>query len=209
MTFLDRLLSEADSALRTVAAHPHPRSPRPDASHEDDSELNDRERALSAALMRVNHSGEIAAQALYRGQALVARDPGLRRELLESAEEEYDHLAWCQSRTEELGDRTSLLAPFWYAGSFAIGMTAGLTGDKYSLGFLDETEKQVAEHLESHLERLPAGDDRSRRIVTQMREDEIRHGHKARELGGKPLPEPVRGVMRAVSKVMTGVSFRI
>jgi len=207
MTFLDRLLSEADNALRTVTARPRARQPRPDQGAE--TALNEHERALSAALMRVNHSGEIAAQALYRGQALVARNSELRRELLESAEEEHDHLAWCQSRTEELGDRTSLLTPFWYAGSFAIGMTAGLTGDKTSLGFLDETEKQVAEHLDGHLARLPAGDEASRRIIEQMRDDEIRHGRKARELGGKPLPEAARSAMRALSKVMTAVSFRV
>lgn len=195
--------------MRTVAARPHAREPRPDSGAEQGGELDGEARRLSAALMRVNHSGEVAAQALYRGQALVAGDPELRRELLLSASEEHDHLAWCRSRTEELGGRTSLLAPVWYAGSFAIGLAAGLTGDKYSLGFLDETEKQVAEHLDSHLARLPEDDTASRRIVEQMRDDEIRHGRKARELGGQALPKPIREGMRALSKVMTGVSFRL
>jgi len=167
------------------------------------------EARLGAALMRVNHSGEIAAQALYRGQAFVARESALREELLQAADDEADHLAWCRQRAEELGGRTSLLAPVWYAGSFVIGMAAGLSGDRYSLGFLDETEKQVAEHLNGHLSRLPASDSKSRRILEQMREDELRHGHRARELGGKPLPRPVPAAMRAVSRVMTGLSFRL
>ncbi len=206
-SLFDRLLSEADSALRTVAARPHARAARPDA--DDGSELDDAASRLSAALMRVNHSGEIAAQALYRGQALVARDDNLRRELLAAADEEHDHLAWCSERTAELGGRTSLLAPFWYAGSFTIGMTAGLAGDGFSLGFLDETEQQVSRHLDSHLERLPAADTRSRMIVARMREDELRHSDRARELGGKPLPAAVKQGMRMLSKVMTGVSFRV
>lgn len=207
MTFLDRLLSEADHALRTVEARPRARQPRPDEDVSGDPDTG--EAALSAGLMRVNHSGEVAAQALYRGQALVATDAELRDELLAAADEEHDHLAWCRDRAEELGGRTSLLAPFWYAGSFAIGMAAGLAGDRFSLGFLDETEKQVAEHLDGHLERLPAGDDRSRSILTRMREDELRHAHRARELGGEELPETAKKAMRALSKVMTGVSFRI
>ncbi|MBT8422232.1 MAG: 2-polyprenyl-3-methyl-6-methoxy-1,4-benzoquinone monooxygenase [Gammaproteobacteria bacterium] len=211
MSFVDRILCEADNALRTVAARPRARKPRPDRSNEhgDATPLSEQEQALSAALMRVNHAGEIAAQALYRGQAFVTRDDHLRQQLLDSAAEENDHLAWCHSRTEELGERTSLLAPVWYAGSFAIGAAAGLAGDRYSLGFLDETEQQVAEHLNRHLDRLPTDDSVSREIVSQMRDDEIRHGRKARELGGTALPAPVRAGMRALSKVMTGVSFRL
>jgi len=207
MTFLDRFLTEADTALRTIAAQPHARESRPGAGA--DSTLSVAESRLSASLMRVNHSGEIAAQALYRGQALMAGDADLRNELLSSADEEHDHLAWCQSRTEELGGHTSKLTPLWYAGSFALGMAAGLSGDKRSLGFLDETEKQVAEHLDDHLTRLPVNDAASRKIIEQMREDELRHGRKARELGGEPLPKPVTNVMRMMSKVMTSLSFRI
>lgn len=206
MTFLDRLLAEADNALRTVAASPATAN-RPDAGL--DSAPEPAEEELGAALMRVNHSGEVAAQALYRGQALVARNPQLRAELLRAAEEETEHLAWCDARTRELGGRTSLLAPAWYAGSFAIGMLAGLAGDGYSLGFLDETEKQVVRHLDGHLERLPASDANSRRILERMREDELRHSHRARELGGKPLPEAVRNAMRMASGVMTSLSFRL
>ncbi len=209
MTFLDRLLSEADHALRTVEARPHARQPRPDAALEDSGDPAAAAAGLSARLMRVNHSGEIAAQALYRGQAMLANDPDLRRELLQAAAEEHDHLAWCQDRAEELGGRTSLLAPLWYAGSFAIGMAAGVAGDGYSLGFLDETEKQVAAHLDSHLERLPPQDERSRRILQRMRADELKHAHRARELGGRELPGPAKKAMRALSKVMTSVSFRI
>jgi len=207
MDFLDRLLNEADKALRTVEAKPRARQQRPDA--DDDGELDADASQLSARLMRVNHSGEIAAQALYRGQALVARDAALRRELLQAADDEHDHLAWCQDRAEELGGRTSVLAPLWYAGSFAIGVTAGLAGDRYSLGFLDETEQQVAEHLDGHLQRLPQADATSRHILTRMRADELQHAHRARELGGKTLPTPVKKGMRLLSKVMTTVSFRL
>ena len=210
MTFMDRLLSEADHALRTVEARPHARQQRPDMDTTGPRDSVSAEAAeLSASLMRVNHSGEVAAQALYRGQALVASDPALRSELLQAADEEHDHLAWCQDRAEELGGRTSLLAPFWYAGSFAIGMAAGVAGDRYSLGFLDETEKQVAEHLDGHLQRLPAEDERSRRILQRMRSDELKHARRARELGGQELPATAKKAMRALSKVMTSVSFRI
>ena len=159
--------------------------------------------------MRVNHSGEIAAQALYRGQALVSRDPALRAELLQAAEEEHDHLAWCQQRVEELGGRISLLAPVWYAGSFAIGIAAGLAGDKTSLGFLAETERQVAEHLDGHLQQLAENDKTSRAILEQMRDDEIRHGDSAVERGGAELPPLMKRAMQTVSRVMTSVSFRL
>jgi ubiquinone biosynthesis monooxygenase Coq7 len=179
-----------------------------DASKEPDN-LSDQERKLGAQLMRVNHSGEIAAQALYRGQALVAQNPVLRAELLDAADEEHDHLAWCQQRTTELGSHISLLTPVWYAGSFAIGMAAGLTGDKVSLGFLAETERQVTEHLDGHLDRLPERDNQSRAIIEQMRSDEIKHGNHATELGGANLPGPIKKAMRAASKVMTTLSFRV
>jgi ubiquinone biosynthesis monooxygenase Coq7 len=203
----DRLLTELSTAMRVVAATP--RAARAIPVAEKSAQLDDKQRKLGASLMRVNHSGEIAAQALYRGQALVARDPELRAELLEAAEEEHDHLAWCQQRTTELGSRVSLLAPVWYAGSFAIGMAAGLTGDKVSLGFLAETERQVTEHLDGHLQQLPAEDGQSRAIIEQMRSDEIQHGENARVLGGANLPGPVKKAMRAASKVMTTLSYRV
>ena len=205
--FGDRLITELDKALRVVAARPRAQRPAPEAGEQ--AELSAREAQLSAGLMRVNHTGEIAAQALYRGQALVSRDPALRSHLLRAADDEHDHLAWCQARTEQLGSRVSLLAPFWYAGSFAIGVAAGLSGDRTSLGFLAETEKQVTRHLEGHLERLPAQDLASRAIVEQMRTDEIEHGEKALERGGTELPAPVKQAMRAASKVMTTLSFRV
>ncbi|MGI9292274.1 MAG: 2-polyprenyl-3-methyl-6-methoxy-1,4-benzoquinone monooxygenase [Gammaproteobacteria bacterium] len=203
----DRLVAEADHALRVVAARP--RASRPAPIGESEGELPRTEQQLGARLMRVNHSGEIAAQALYRGQAFVARDKQLRADLLEAAEEEHDHLAWCEDRTRELGSRVSLLAPAWYAGSFAIGALAGLAGDKISLGFLAETEKQVTEHLESHLKRLPASDKASRAIIEQMREDEIKHGQNATDRGGQALPKPIKTAMWAASKVMTTMSFRL
>ena len=159
--------------------------------------------------MRVNHAGETAAQALYRGQALVARDPALREDLLRAADEEHDHLAWCQQRATELGGGVSKLAPLWYTGSLAIGVLAGLAGDKTSLGFLAETEDQVSEHLAGHLERLPEKDNDSRAILEKMREDEIRHGQGALEQGGGELPRPVRELMRLTAKFMTTVSYRV
>jgi ubiquinone biosynthesis monooxygenase Coq7 len=166
-------------------------------------------RRHAAGLMRVNHAGEIAAQALYHGQALTARNDKLRASLLAAARDETDHLAWCEQRVRELDSRTSLLAPAWYAGSFAIGALAGLAGDRASLGFVAETEKQVIEHLESHLHELPEGDERSRRIVAQMQADEARHGSEARAAGGIDLPRPVRELMRRIARVMTRTAYRI
>jgi ubiquinone biosynthesis monooxygenase Coq7 len=159
--------------------------------------------------MRVNHAGEIAAQALYHGQALTARNPRVRASLLEAAQDETDHLAWCEQRVRELDSRTSLLAPVWYAGSFAIGALAGLAGDRTSLGFVAETEMQVIEHLESHLHELPDGDDRSRRIVEQMQTDEARHGSDARAAGGVDLPRPIRALMRRTARIMTRTAYRL
>lgn len=204
----DRCLTELDNALRTLMARPRSARELP-ATAAPDSQLSDAQRKLASRLMRVNHSGEIAAQALYRGQAFVARDEQLRASLLQAANEEYDHLAWCRQRTEKLGGSTSKLAPFWYAGSFLIGMTAGLAGDRNSLGFLAETEKQVAEHLDSHLQKLPAVDNESRSILQQMRSDEVRHGDDAIARGAGPLPQPVRIVMRMAASVMTGISYRV
>jgi 3-demethoxyubiquinol 3-hydroxylase len=165
--------------------------------------LSEPERQLSAELMRVNHAGEIAAQGLYHGQALVARNPEVRNLLEQAAREETDHLAWCEERLLELKDRPSRLDPLWYAGSFAIGVLAGLASDRTSLGFVTETERQVERHLDTHLERLPAGDDRSRQILKQMRADEQAHGELAQRAGGETLPTGVQKLMQATARVMT------
>lgn len=198
----DQLLAELGHALRVCAGEPAPSADNP-AGDAEDQVGSGSDRELSAGLMRVNHSGEVSAQALYRGQALVARDDGLRRDLLNAAEEEGRHLKWCEERITELNGRRSLLTPLWYAGSFGIGALAGLMGDRSSLGFLAETEAQVESHLDGHLEELPADDVRSRRILERMRADEIRHGRNAEEAGGEPLPEAARSAMRLVSRVMT------
>jgi len=208
-TFIDRCLSELDSALRTVAAKPRASRPRPDIDAGGTATAETESGGVSARLMRVNHAGEVAAQALYRGQALVARDPALRAKLLRAAGEELDHLAWCHSRLAELGERRSWLTPLWFGGSFAIGAVAGLAGDRTSLGFLAETERQVEEHIEQHLDELPADDHRSRKILLQMQADEEAHGRSAVEMGGQPLPQPVVAAMRLVSRVMTTTARRI
>jgi ubiquinone biosynthesis monooxygenase Coq7 len=207
-SFVDRCLTEVDNALRAVMAEPKAARPAPVAA-DNSATLTDREQDLARRLMRVNHAGETAAQALYRGQALVTKDKELRQELLTAAAEEHDHLAWCQQRAEQLGGGVSRLAPLWYSGSFAIGVAAGLAGDKASLGFLAETEKQVTAHLEGHLERLPKNDQTSRAILEQMRADEIQHSEGAMQRGGIDLPDPVKKIMAATSKVMTGVSYRV
>lgn len=206
--FIDRCIAELDAALRSVSAPPTATATGPpDPAGSGDAALSDAERDLAARLMRVNHAGEVAAQALYRGQALVARDDALRAQLLAAAGEEHDHLAWCDARTRELGGHVSRLSPLWYAGSAAIGAAAGLAGDRVSLGFLAETERQVTEHLDGHLRRLPAQDRRSREIVARMREDEMRHGRDAVERGGVGLPPPVRLGMRLAAGVMTTVAW--
>jgi ubiquinone biosynthesis monooxygenase Coq7 len=171
--------------------------------------LSETERRESAALMRVNHAGEIAAQALYHGQAFVSRSAATRDILLKAAREETDHLAWCETRLKELGSRPSLLNPLWYCGSFAIGVLAAATGDRTSLGFVVETERQVEGHLDEHLTRLPAADRRSRAILSAMRSDEITHGATARAAGASELPAPVRGLMRRVARVMTTAAYWI
>jgi ubiquinone biosynthesis monooxygenase Coq7 len=208
LTLIDGLIREFDRALRTVAAANVAARPNPAATCPDSVTLPEARRH-AAGLMRVNHAGEIAAQALYHGQALTARNPKVRAALLEAARDETDHLAWCEQRVRELGSRTSLLAPVWYAGSFAIGALAGLAGDRTSLGFVAETEKQVIEHLESHLHELPPDDERSRRIVAQMQADEARHGADARDAGGRDLPGPVRNLMRRTARVMTRAAYRV
>jgi ubiquinone biosynthesis monooxygenase Coq7 len=202
---VDQLLIAADEALRTLSgSQPAARvSPATDESRP----LSDDDRRLSAALMRVNHTGEICAQALYSGQALVARDEEVRAVLKSAGNEERDHLAWCRSRLDELRSRPSLLDPFWYAGSFAMGVASGLAGDRWSLGFLAETETQVERHLESHLERLPNADEASRVVLEQMREDESRHGAAGRAMGAAQLPLPVRLAMKAAARVMTRTAY--
>jgi ubiquinone biosynthesis monooxygenase Coq7 len=167
------------------------------------------ERRDAAGLMRVNHTGEVCAQALYAAQALVARDAATRGAFAQAAREEEEHLAWTQARLAELGSRTSLLNPLWYAGSFAIGVAAGIAGDRVNLGFVVETERQVEEHLTGHLSRLPAADARSRAIVAQMRDDEARHGQMAEAAGAAELPRPVRGLMRVAAGVMKTLAYRV
>lgn len=201
---VDQLLIAADEALRTLAGVATAARPLPGREEAGGSQPRH-----SAGLMRVNHSGEICAQALYSGQALFARDERVRAALRTAASEERDHLSWCRRRLQELDSRPSVLDPFWYAGSFALGIVSGLAGDRWSMGFLAETEAQVERHLEGHLERLPAEDRRSRAVVKQMREDESRHGAMGRSLGATELPSPVRAAMRIGSKVMTGTAYYV
>jgi ubiquinone biosynthesis monooxygenase Coq7 len=206
----DRLLASADQALRTLAGAVHATRPNPAAAiRADATALSEAERREAGALMRVNHVGEVCAQALYQAQALTARTPGLRQQMRLAAREEIDHLAWTQQRLDELGDRPSLLNPLWYAGAFGIGLLAGRLGDATNLGFVIETERQVEQHLAGHLERLPAGDGRSRAIVEAMKADEARHAEDARAAGGAELPLPVSWLMRGAAKVMTTVAHRV
>jgi ubiquinone biosynthesis monooxygenase Coq7 len=209
MSPIDRLIIEFDTALRSVVGGANAGRPTPNSQSTTTHALAAAERKHAAGLMRVNHVGEVCAQALYQSQKLVARDPQIREMLEHSAQEEMDHLAWCETRLKELDSHTSYLNPFWYAGSFAIGLLAGLAGDKWSLGFVAETEKQVEAHLENHLEKLPIEDQRSRAIVDQMRIDEIEHGQAALHAGGVTLPEPIQKIMQTVSKVMTTTAYKI
>jgi len=204
----DALIVSFDRALRTLAGQPTASRPAPGANLVD-IELTDDERRHAAGLMRVNHTGEVCAQALYAAQALVARDPDVRHAFAQAAREEEEHLAWTQQRLAELRDRRSLLNPLWYAGSFAIGVAAGVAGDRVNLGFVVETERQVEEHLTGHMDRLPPGDARSRAIVEKMRDDEARHGAMAQEAGAASLPGPVKGLMRLAAAVMKTVAYRI
>lgn len=199
----DQVLASVDRALRAMFAPARGARPVPGPPP---APLPEAQRSETAGLMRVNHAGEMAAQGLYHGQALLARSPQLRAQLENAAREEADHLAWCEARLQELSDRPSLLSPLWYAGSFAIGAVAGLASDRASLGFVAETERQVEAHLDSHLARLPDTDPRSRAILTQMRADEVAHGAQARAAGGIDLPAPVRGAMRLTARLMTGTA---
>ena len=205
-SLLDRVLGQFDQALRTVASDAKAQRANP-ATATASPELTSAERSRAAGLMRVNHAGEVAAQALYYGQALTASSPTTRAALLKSAQEEGDHLAWCAQRLAELGSHTSFINPVWYAGSFTIGAVAGLAGDRLSLGFVVETERQVEQHLSSHLEHLPAADERSRAIVAQMQVDERTHGRQALAAGGVQLPGAIRQLMRATARIMTSTSY--
>lgn len=204
----DRLIEGLDLALRAVAGVHRAQRPSP-AEGRDEGALDDAQRAHSAALMRVNHVGEVCAQALYQGQALTARDPANREALEHAASEEQDHLAWSAARVDELGGRLSIANPLWYAGALAIGAAAGVLGDRWSLAFLAETERQVEEHLSGHLEQLAAADRRTRAVVEAMRVDEARHRDTAQSLGAAELPGPIKSTMRLMSKLMTSVAYRL
>ena len=206
MLNLDRLFVEFDKGLRTLFSQAHSVRAYPDANVSE-ATMDETEKKNAAALMRVNHSGEICAQALYQGQALTARDPLVQQNLQQAAQEETEHLAWTARRVHELGGHLSLLNPFWYTGSLAIGAAAGLLGDRWNLGFLAETERQVGEHLQSHLDRLPQQDEKSRAIVAQMYTDEAGHADLAVSLGGAELPQPIRLAMKLNSKVMTATAY--
>ena len=207
---MDHLILSFDRAVKTLSGAATARRESP-AEHLRAAAhvMTNTERAQSIALMRINHAGEVAAQALYQGQSLVSRSPALREKLAHAADEELDHLAWTRERVHALGGRTSLLDPFWYAGAFFMGATAGALGDKTSLGFLQATEEQVEAHLASHLDQLPASDTPSRAIVEQMKQDEASHAQTARTLGARELPLPVQGLMRLSSRVMTTLAGKI
>lgn len=208
LSLIDNFIINADRALRTLAAGSDMTCERPSPARPlDEADLSDAERKQAAALMRVNHTGEVCAQALYQGQALTAKLPQVRSEMEKAAEEEIDHLVWCQERIDSLGSHTSYLNPVWYGLSFAIGAGAGLVSDKVSLGFVAATEDQVCKHLQSHLQQLPDSDVRSRAVVEQMLEDEARHADMALSAGGYNFPAPVKGVMTLVSKAMTKTSY--
>jgi ubiquinone biosynthesis monooxygenase Coq7 len=199
---MDRFIGALDSALRTLFSTPRASRPCP-VVPADDTHLGAQERSHAAALMRVNHVGEVCAQALYTAQAMAAANPALKARMEQAAREETDHLAWTKARLDELGARPSLLNPLWYAGAFGLGLVAGRFGDAVSQGFVIETERQVEAHLQGHLERLPAGDHASRAIVAQMKDDERAHAEAAQHAGGTELPAPVKLAMRAAAKVMT------
>lgn len=205
---LDRLLAGIERALETVAGSPEAGRASP-AEAFDESDMDDAERRHAAGLMRINHTGEVCAQALYDGQAALARSKENRAHLQHAANEETDHLAWCAERLKELDSGPSLLNPLWYAGSYVIGAAAALAGDPVSLGFVVETERQVEAHLEEHLDRLPPQDERSRAILTQMQADEVRHAHEAKVRGGVDLPFPIPGLMHLSSMVMKAVAYRV
>lgn len=209
LSLLDKLISDADSVLKTVTSRGnHANRPSPSKDHSD-TDLSESERRHVAGLMRVNHTGEVCAQALYQGQALTAKLPTVRKDMEQAAREEVDHLVWCEERLQELDSHTSYLNPAWYGMSFALGALAGAIGDKVSLGFVAATEERVCSHLREHLQQLPEDDRKSQLILQQMLEDEQRHGDKALEAGGTDFPKPVKDAMSSVSKLMTRTSYRI
>lgn len=203
---LDTLITEFDKGLRTLLAQPRSQRPHPDSDIAD-TEMTVAEKKHASALMRVNHTGEVCAQALYSGQALTAHSPQTTAALQQAALEETEHLAWCESRIKQLGGRTSLLNPLFYAGSFTMGVVAGILGDKWNLGFLAETEKQVGAHLASHLDKLPESDQKTRKIIEQMQLDEAKHAKEAIQQGAAGLPAPARFVMNKISKLMTTSAY--
>ena len=208
LSFIDRLIGEADTALRTLSDRGGHSAARPSpAEGHQDAELSEEERQQVAGLMRVNHTGEVCAQALYQGQALTARLPTVREEMNQAAEDEVDHLVWCEERLSQLGSHTSYLNPAWYGMSFALGAIAGVIGDEVSLGFVAATEERVCNHLKDHLKKLPEQDNRSRLILQTMLEDEQRHGENALAAGGQDFPRPVKDAMSLVSQVMTRSSY--
>jgi ubiquinone biosynthesis monooxygenase Coq7 len=206
---LDRLIIEFDKGLKTLTASAHSVRPYPDAQVQDAAELDAEEKRHAAALMRINHCGEVCAQALYNGQALTAKNPQIKQALAQASKEETEHLAWCEKRIHELGSHTSLLNPLWYAGSFTLGALAGAIGDKWNLGFLAETERQVGAHLDKHLKELPKQDEKSRAILAQMKIDEAHHADTAVHLGAAELPQPIKSAMQQMSKVMTATTYHL
>ena len=207
LTLVDRLLAGVDSFLKTVGAAPAHGSRESPARWVDDKPMSASEKSHAAGLMRVNHAGEIAAQGLYQGHAAVARDPGIESQMQRAADEELDHLAWCEERLKELGSAPSRLSPVWYGGAFIMGAASGILGDRWSLGFIAETERQVVQHLTGHLERLPADDAKSRAIVHQMRDEEALHGASAKDAGAAELPARVRRLMGLTAKIMTRTAY--
>jgi ubiquinone biosynthesis monooxygenase Coq7 len=203
---LDKLIIEFDKGLKTLTASAHSVRPHPDENVQE-TELSAEEKRHALGLMRVNHCGEVCAQALYNGQSLTAKNPQIVDALQQASKEETEHLAWCEKRIHALGGHTSFLNPLWYAGSFTLGAIAGAIGDKWNLGFLAETEHQVGAHLEKHLHELPAGDKKSRAILEQMKTDEAQHADTAINLGGAELPAPIKSAMKQMSKVMTSTTY--
>lgn len=208
-TPIDRLIISIDGALRMATGQAQEAQRDNPAVSVPEVMMDEENRRHAAGLMRINHAGEVCAQALYAGQAVTARNPDVQAEMQKAADEEIDHLSWCKDRLDELDSKPSRLDPFWYAGSFAIGAIAGLAGDRWSLGFLKETENQVEAHLEGHIEKLPAEDARSRAILDQMKIDEAKHAQMAEDSGARDLPEPVRGLMRLTAGAMKAVAYRL
>ncbi len=208
-TLFDQLVNQFDTALRTVAGKPVLTERSNPSQNIDDGELTEKDKELAGRLMRINHAGEVSAQGLYQGQALTARLPKVRQKMERAALEENDHLQWCEQRANELGTHVSLLNPLWYIGSVSIGALAGIAGDKWSLGFVVETEKQVVKHLEEHLSQLSENDHRTRAILDQMKEDEAKHASMAKAAGGAEFPSPIKKMMQLTSKVMTRSAYWI